>query len=281
MKIKCKDCGHSEEVSSQTFGAILGAATSGFGFWAWTSFLFAGTGFAMAICVAIMAGGAAMYKYSSEIVDWLVNHGYECCKCKEKSWVAVSPEHEREINKIKSELEALERQSALFQKNLTKNERIAIDYIHSQSDTFSMEDIEDLLDELEEKDNELNKLLKDKSEWQCQKESIIADKEKLITVLQKRFDVCYSSLKFSKPALKKINRLPESERLKLEVQFGYLQHNPSKAKFRDDIAGTDIKEIEFGNGGRLYVRKEGATYLIERVGNKNSQPKDIKHMKVA
>lgn len=68
MRIKCRDCGFLEEVDLDLFVKILGGATAGFGFWAWTSFLFAGTGFAMAICIAIITGGAAMLAYKDEII---------------------------------------------------------------------------------------------------------------------------------------------------------------------------------------------------------------------
>jgi len=98
LRIKCLDCGFSEEVDLDFFVKIMGGATAGFGFWAWTSFLFAGTGFAMVICVAIITGGAAMLAYKNEIIDWIANEGYECDSCGTKNWTAVSPEMEKKIN---------------------------------------------------------------------------------------------------------------------------------------------------------------------------------------
>jgi hypothetical protein len=97
LRIKCLDCGFSEEVNLDLFVKILGGATAGFGFWAWTSFLFAGTGFAMVICVAIISGGAAMLAYKSEIIDWIANEGYECIGCGKQRWTAISPEMEKEM----------------------------------------------------------------------------------------------------------------------------------------------------------------------------------------
>jgi len=98
LRIRCLDCGFSEEVNLDFFVKILGGATAGFGFWAWTSFLFAGTGFAMAICIAIITGGAAMLTYKDEIIDWIANEGYECDSCGNKNWTAVSPVMEKEIS---------------------------------------------------------------------------------------------------------------------------------------------------------------------------------------
>lgn len=98
MRIKCLDCGHSEEVSLDLFVKIIGGTTAGFGFWAWVSFLFAGTGFAMAICIAIIVGGAAMLAYKNEIIDWLVNKGFACKMCGGQKWAALSPEMEQEMN---------------------------------------------------------------------------------------------------------------------------------------------------------------------------------------
>ena len=98
MRIKCLDCGHSEEVTLDLFVKIIGGAAAGFGFWAWVSFLFAGTGFAMAICIAIISGGAAMLAYKNEIINWLVNKGFACKGCGGQKWTALSPEIEHEIN---------------------------------------------------------------------------------------------------------------------------------------------------------------------------------------
>ncbi|WP_197019355.1 hypothetical protein [Selenomonas sp. FC4001] len=68
---------------------VLGAATAGFGYFAWVSFLFAGTGLAMPICIAIMVGGAAMLKYSNEIAEWL-GKTYPCPKCGYRVWKTVT-----------------------------------------------------------------------------------------------------------------------------------------------------------------------------------------------
>lgn len=107
MRIKCLDCGHSEEVSLDLFVKIIGGATAGFGFWAWVSFLFAGTGFAMAICIAIIAGGAAMLAYKNEIIDWLVNKGFACKRCGGQKWAALSPEMEQEMNAKNAKIDDL------------------------------------------------------------------------------------------------------------------------------------------------------------------------------
>jgi len=109
MRIKCLDCGHSEEVTLDLFVKIIGGATAGFGFWAWVSFLFAGTGFAMAICIAIIAGGAAMLAYKNEIIDWLVNKGFACKGCGGQKWTALSPEMEQEINAQNAKIDDLVR----------------------------------------------------------------------------------------------------------------------------------------------------------------------------
>jgi len=52
----------------------------------------------MAICIAIITGGAAMLAYKDEIIDWIANEGYECENCGSKNWEAISPEKEKEIN---------------------------------------------------------------------------------------------------------------------------------------------------------------------------------------
>lgn len=88
MFIKCKKCGYTEEVNKDLIVKILGVVFTGFGFWAWVSFLFAGTGLALPICIAIVTGGAGMLVFKDKIVNWISNKNYECPKCGSKSWVA-------------------------------------------------------------------------------------------------------------------------------------------------------------------------------------------------
>ena len=99
MYIQCQNCGCHQEVSLRLFANILGAATAGFGWFGWTTFLFAGTGLAMPICIAIIAGGAAMLKYSDEIAAWL-SKMYPCPKCGANNWRTIT-EDELKLNEIR------------------------------------------------------------------------------------------------------------------------------------------------------------------------------------
>lgn len=56
MEIKCKSCDHKEETSLRLFVRIIGGALPAGGYWAWVTYFFAGTGFAMPICIAMIAG---------------------------------------------------------------------------------------------------------------------------------------------------------------------------------------------------------------------------------
>lgn len=85
MKIKCKKCGHVETINKHFFVKALGVGAAGFGFWAWVSFLLAGTGLALPICAAIVLGGAGIAAFSNEIVEW-ASKKYPCPKCGAKSW---------------------------------------------------------------------------------------------------------------------------------------------------------------------------------------------------
>ena len=88
MKIKCKNCGHSEETNLELFVKIIGGAMPVGGFWAWTAYIFAGTGFAMPIVLAIIAGGVGMLVFKDQIVTWISNRGYKCPKCNATQWEA-------------------------------------------------------------------------------------------------------------------------------------------------------------------------------------------------
>jgi len=90
MQIKCRHCGHTEETDLDLIVKIIGSAMPVGGYWAWTAYLFAGTGFAMVIVVAIIAGGTAMLAYKDEIVDWIINKDYQCENCGAVDWEAIS-----------------------------------------------------------------------------------------------------------------------------------------------------------------------------------------------
>ncbi len=86
MKIKCCSCGHSEKKSLRFFVRLIGGAMPVGGFWAWVTYLFAGTGLAMPIVIAIIVGGTAILVFQNEIVQWIVKRGYACPKCGGKNW---------------------------------------------------------------------------------------------------------------------------------------------------------------------------------------------------
>lgn len=83
--LKCTHCGYTEKLTKSTFVKVIGGAVSGGGFWAWVTYLFAGTGFAMAICIAIVTGGVAIAAYSDEIAQWF-SKKYPCPSCGSRYW---------------------------------------------------------------------------------------------------------------------------------------------------------------------------------------------------
>lgn len=88
MDIECKKCGHKEETNLGLFVKIIGGAMPIGGYGAWVLYLFAGTGFAMGIVVAIIAGGTAMLVFKDEIVEFVMNRGYKCTQCNASDWKA-------------------------------------------------------------------------------------------------------------------------------------------------------------------------------------------------
>jgi len=88
MKIHCGTCGHSENATVELFVKILGGAMPIGGFWAWVTYLFAGTGFAIEIVIAIITGGVAILVFKDQIVEWIVNRGYRCPNCGDTKWEA-------------------------------------------------------------------------------------------------------------------------------------------------------------------------------------------------
>ena len=85
MHIKCRNCGHTEETSTDFFVKLIGGAAPIGGFWAWVTYFFAGTGFAFAICAAMVVGGVALLAYKEEVIQFITEK-YGCPKCQHHSW---------------------------------------------------------------------------------------------------------------------------------------------------------------------------------------------------
>ena len=88
MKIKCSYCEHTEKTNLDLFVKIIGGAMPLGGFWAWVTYLFAGTGFAFPIVLAIITGGVAMLVFKDVIVEWIMNMNYPCANCGKVDWEA-------------------------------------------------------------------------------------------------------------------------------------------------------------------------------------------------
>lgn len=86
MKIKCGQCRYEEKATVELFVKIIGGALPFGGFAAWVTYLFAGTGFAIEIVIAIITGGIAMLIFKDQIVEWIVNRGYKCPRCGSVNW---------------------------------------------------------------------------------------------------------------------------------------------------------------------------------------------------
>ena len=88
MDIKCCKCGHSEKTNVAFFVKLIGGAMPLGGFWAWTAYIFAGTGFALPIVIAIITGGVGLLAFKDQVVEWVVNRGHKCPKCGGGKWEA-------------------------------------------------------------------------------------------------------------------------------------------------------------------------------------------------
>lgn len=107
--VRCNNCGYYEEVNKKLFVKILGGAATGFGFWAWTSFFFAGCGFALPLCIAIMAGGVAIATHAKEVGDWL-SKKYSCPNCSCKNWAVLTGKELR----LQGEVDSLDKLEGVY-----------------------------------------------------------------------------------------------------------------------------------------------------------------------
>ncbi len=88
MKIRCRKCGYSEKATAELVVKIIGGAMPLGGFWAWVTYILAGTGLALEIVIALIVGGVGILVFKDEIVQWLVNRGHKCSKCGTVAWEA-------------------------------------------------------------------------------------------------------------------------------------------------------------------------------------------------
>lgn len=99
MKIQCNNCGNLKTVNKSFIVDLFGLGMPAVGAYAWVTFLFAGTGFALPLCAAIVAGGPLLLKYKNTILESIVNRGYSCNLCGGKNWAAVSNSTKQIFNK--------------------------------------------------------------------------------------------------------------------------------------------------------------------------------------
>lgn len=132
--LRCRRCGQLTPLTKEFFGHLIGGATIGMGMYAWLAFIFAGTGFALAICVAIMIGGAAIMSYSKEIIRWISSR-YDCEQCGQNDWEIINGDaliKDAEMSSVKDSMAGvieemkkkyqaeLERQNTLHQQEKDK-----------------------------------------------------------------------------------------------------------------------------------------------------------------
>jgi putative component of toxin-antitoxin plasmid stabilization module len=312
MHIKCKECSYCEEVNKDLFVKILGGVVATWGFWAWVSFFFAGTGFALPICIAIMTGGAAMLVYSNEIVAWLSDN-YECPKCNNKNWVVVEDSVAKEIMNKKRYIQNLDQENKSIKQEIqdiqAENEKYQLEIkklstdlergkndiqeyfrrymllndknIESSEYIAKLEnDFDFLMEELENKEELISELSKDNAPFKEKIDTYRKDEIKVIEKIKKRFDRLYPNIKINNKSYKYIaSKISDDELLKFEQRIKEL--NDGNINFRDNIYGTDVKEVDFNKTGRIYIRKVENIYFVVCVGNKNTQDKDIDWLKLS
>jgi len=65
----------------------------------------------------------------------------------------------------------------------------------------------------------------------------------------------------------------------IEKQIAHLHHGAEKANWRNQIQGTKVREIGCSDDLRLYVSFADSGYVIEEVGTKSTQDRDIRRLK--
>lgn len=302
MHIQCKQCKHCEKTDMAFFAKIIGGGLAGSGFWAWVTYFFAGTGFALPICIAIVTGGVAMLAFSDEIVAW-ISTKYDCPVCKHNQWIAIDDETATQIRldqqkiqnlnqenaKYKSEIEQLsdalnQRKNELqeyikttFQKNILVNTQNT----HDDDYVKKLEnDIDFLMEQWENQESKILELTQSqeiKDELESFALAYTKQEMKVIDKIKMRFRKLYQKVSIDDKPYKRLARMNDDELLKFEQEIKKIHEG--EFDFRDNIHGADVKEVDFDDSGRIYIRKIDNVYSVVCVGNKNTQDKDIEWLK--
>ena len=84
MKIKCKECGHTETINKMFFCKVLGVSLQGLTLVTAVTALVTATALSWPICLAIFLGGGLMV-HSDKILGWACKN-FPCPRCGAKSW---------------------------------------------------------------------------------------------------------------------------------------------------------------------------------------------------
>lgn len=284
------------------FAKIIGGGMAGGGFWAWVTYFFAGTGFALPICIAIVTGGVAMLAFSDEIVAW-ISKKYDCPVCKNNQWIAIDDEAVeklklaqrkiQELNaentKYKSEIkqlsDELSQRKIDFQEYIktTFQDNIIVNTQNTHNDEYVKQlenDIDFLIEQWESQESRILELIQNqqvKDELENIANAYTKQTMKVMDKIKIRFHKLYQKVNINDKSYKRLARMSDDELLKFEQAIKKL--NDGQLDFRDNIYGTTIKEVDFSHTGRLYIKKTENIYEVVCVGNKNTQEKDITFLK--
>lgn len=183
---------------------------------------------------------------------------------------AKSDNSELNLTKAKEEYNRYKEQAKIFEE-------------YKSEIRFLEEEYNETLTLLEKSKNNSSKTINENLELQEK----IAQLENKITqnglkksnLFQTRFKKNYNLIIFEKNSFNDFLKLSSSDQMSVEKQMGLLQHTPEKANFRCNINGTKFKEIGYTQTGRIYVLQNGSSYLIYKIGNKNTQENDIKFLR--
>lgn len=307
MHIQCKNCNYCEKTDKGFFIKLIGTTFAGGGFGAWVTYFFAGTGFALPICIAIVSGGVAMLAFSDTIVPW-ISKRYDCPKCKNNQWIAIDDEAAEKMKLTQQKLEQLHAENVKYKSEIKElsdeliqrknklqdyikksiqecieksiQENFHINNQNSYDDEYVKRlenDFDFLMEELENKENTILELLKNQEGLDDMTNAYSKQEIKMIEKIKVRFRKLYMKVSISNKSYKRLVRMNDDELLYFEQEIKKI--NDGQLNFRDNIYGTDVKEVDFNKTGRMYLRKIDNCYNVVCVGNKNTQDKDIDWLK--
>ena len=186
---------------------------------------------------------------------------------------------QRDVDQISSQLAGLQQQKM----ELEGRWQAQADRLHTLPADTPEEEVNRMraeLDPLSKQADELNHRWTEKGgELNRKQKEMETQQQALLGLITSRFQRAYPQIRFSAEVIPALTRLPLPQYRLAERQIALLQFSSAKADYQGDAfldgAGRTVRNVAFGDNGRLYVSNTGSDVAVRRVGTALTASRDM------